>query len=239
MTDRRTHRGPHPQDLEAFGDSALDRLREAVSDLSWLLTRDYPAKAALKLVGDRFRLTERQRLGIQRCACSAQHVAGRSARRVADGDAKGRTFWLDGFNVLTSVEAALAGGIVLVGRDGCVRDMASIHGHYKRVAETLPAIRMVGETLARLGVGEAVWYLDRPVSNSGRLAQWIRDVAQDQAWAWSVQLVPNPDPLLAQASAIVATADSAVLDECRCWFNLAREVIREHVPGARIVDLSG
>ena len=38
------------------------------------------------------------------------------------------------------------------------------------------------------------------------------------------------------ASEIIASADSAVLDECQRWFNLAREVVREHVAAAWVAD---
>ena len=60
----RQHRGPHPADQNLFGNEQLPRLRNAVADLSWLLTRGYAAKAAVKLVGDKNSLTERQRLAL-------------------------------------------------------------------------------------------------------------------------------------------------------------------------------
>jgi len=37
---------------------------------------------------------------------------------------------------------------------------------------------------------------------------------------------------------VVATADSAILDRCPAWFNLARETVARHVPDARVMDLS-
>ena len=38
-----------------------------------------------------------------------------------------------------------------------------------KVTETLPALERIGQTTAELGVSQCLWYLDRPVSNSGRL----------------------------------------------------------------------
>jgi uncharacterized protein YyaL (SSP411 family) len=55
MPDRRRHRGPHPKDPELFAPRHWPTLRRAVADLSWLLGRGYSEKAALKLVGDRYR----------------------------------------------------------------------------------------------------------------------------------------------------------------------------------------
>ena len=59
----------------------------------------------------------------------------------------------------------------------------------------------------------------------------------EHGWAWTVELVPDPDRILAAANEPVATADSAVLDACRAWVNLARTTVERHVPGARIVRL--
>jgi hypothetical protein len=238
MSDKRMHRGPHPADLEAFSPSLRPRLEEAIDDLSWLLTRGYAPNAATKLVGDRLALIDRQRLCLQRCACSDQALASRKSRELSVAAVEGRPLWVDGLNVLTTVEAALAGGILLLGRDGCCRDMAGMHGHYKRVTETLPAIGFAGLTLRRLSPAEVVWFVDKPVSNSGRLAGWIREAAAEHHWNWRVELVPNPDPILAGAAEIVASADSMILDRCARWFNLAREIVAEHVPEARVLDFS-
>ena len=99
----------------------------------------------------------------------------------------GKELLSDGFNLLTTVEAALGGGVILHARDGCTRDMASVHGSYRHVQETRPALTPHGECARILGVKAATWYLDRPISNSGRLRGLILDLAQDQKWAWDVE----------------------------------------------------
>ena len=66
MPDSRAHRGPDPRDREAFAPSCVPALCTAVADLSWLLGRDYAPVSALKLVGDRYSLTERQRQAVRR-----------------------------------------------------------------------------------------------------------------------------------------------------------------------------
>ncbi len=238
MPDTRTHRGPHPDDARLFGPQARPQLREAAADLSWLLSRGYVNPSALKLVGDRYRLTARQRTAVERAACSDADLARREARRVEAGRLQGRTLWLDGYNVLTTVEAALAGGVILAARDGTYRDMASMHGSYRKVTETRPALELIGRVIAALGVSECRWYLDRPVSNSGRLKRVIQETAAARGWTWSVELVPDPDPILIQTDQIVATADSVILDHCRAWFNLARETIARHVPEVDVVALA-
>lgn len=238
MPDRRTHRGPHPEDRRLFAAGARPALRTAVRDLSLLLSRGYADAASLKLVGDRFSLDRRQRIAVMRAACSDQALDGRRARRLDLGRLAGGRLLIDGYNVLTTVEAALAGGVLLRCRDGAWRDMASVHGTYRKVAETLPAVRLLGRTLRRLGVAECLWYFDSPVSNSGRLREFMRREAAERNWPWRIELVIDPDPILARADEPVATSDSVILNRCRRWVNLAREVVMADVPDAWLLDLS-
>lgn len=239
MPDRRQHRGPHPHDRQLFDPQAVPRLQAAVRDLSWLLSRGYAVVSSTKLVGDRYALDARQRLAVVRCACSDSHRARRLAHQVMVCEVAGADLWLDGYNVLTTIEAALAGGVVLVGRDGCFRDMASMHGSYRKVDETLPALELIGEQLQQLSVRGCRWLLDEPVSNSGRLKSIIGQLAAGRGWNHQVELVRDPDAVLIAADVIVASADSQVIDGAQRWFNLVRTTIENHVPGAWVVDLSG
>lgn len=232
MPDQRQHRGANPRDAEAFAPETWPRLREACADLCWLLSRGYAEKSAGTLVGDRYTLTERQRIAVRRCACSDEQLEDRRRRQTTVADLAGAALEIDGYNVLTTVEAALADGVILIGRDGCYRDMASMHGNFKKVAETPKAIMLIGETLARRGIAEAVWYLDSPVSNSARLKQLLLEIAAAENWAWRVELVPDPDRVLAVSTHLVASADSGILDRAPRWFNLAREVVTHQIPTA-------
>jgi hypothetical protein len=237
MPDKRAHRGPHPEDAQLFGPEALPGLRAAAADLGWLLSRGYAGDSSLKLVGDRYRLAARQRTAVARCVCSDVQRARRAGGLAGAEEIAGRPLWLDGYNVLTTIEAALGGGVILAGRDGAYRDMASMHGSYRKVAETRPALELLGRVLAELGPSRCDWYLDRPVSNSGRLKGIIESMAADGGWPWRVELVADPDALLGRCEAIVATADSAILDRCRRWFNLARTTIERYLPEARVIEL--
>ncbi len=150
---------------------------------------------------------------------------------------KGRMVGIDGYNLIITVESALAGGVLLKGRDGCLRDLASIHGTYRRVAETVPALEQAGRYLQDKGVARALWLLDSPVSNSGRLKALMEDLARKNAWPWEVRLVRNPDAELASAGEVTATSDGAVLNDCGSWVNLAGALVEERIPNAWIVDL--
>ena len=239
MPDKRTHRGPHPADGKLFARSAISSLLSAVGDYSLLLTKGYAEKSALKLVGDRFSLTERQRIAVMRCACSDEQLVSRNKRLVALEHIAGKYIAIDGYNVLITIEAAMSDGIILKGRDGCLRDLASVHGTYRKVTETIPALKVIGQFLIEIEVGKILWLLDSPVSNSGRLKTLIGELAEKNKWDWNVKLLLSPDAELKKTDLIVASSDSVVLDGCGKWINLATEIIKNKLPSVKVIDLSG
>ena len=146
--------------------------------------------------------------------------------------------WIDGFNVLTTLEVALSGGVTLIGRDGALRDIAGVHGSYRSVEETLPALGLIATAASALGVSRCTFLLDRPVSNSGRLSARIVQEAARNGWPFDAQVVCDPDPLLARERAPVASSDGEILDRCAGWFNLARYCVQS-LPKAWVLDRSG
>ena len=237
MPDKRTHRGPGPEDAELFAEVKLGALRGAVGDHSQLLTKGYAEKSVLKLVGDHFSLTRRQRKAVQRCSCSDSQLAGRKEKQIPADSISGSNIIIDGYNVLITVEALLSGAAIFCGRDGCYRDLAGIHGSYRKITETIPAIETIAENLQSLGVCHALWLFDSPVSNSGRLKTIIYELIEKNAWPWDVELLANPDTELISTDRVIATSDSDVLDKCSRWINLNAYIIGR-TTGANIVDLS-
>jgi hypothetical protein len=235
--DRRRHRGAHPEDARLFEAARLASLRVAVSELSWLLSRGYQTKSALKLVGDRHGLTERQRLAVSRAACPDERCERRRASRVEGREVAGEALAVDGFNLVITLEAALSGGVLVLGRDGCARDLSSVHGSYRAVEETERAVLLAGEALAALAPSSVLWLLDSPISNSGRLAARVREVAAARGWPWEVRVEFNPDREIVNSDRIAVTSDSNVLDGVARWLNLGRMIVERRVPGAWLIDL--
>lgn len=247
MSHQNRHRGPHPKDEKLFAQSQLPNLRHAIQDYCWLLTKGYTAKAGMKLVGDRFKLTDRQRLLITRCACSQQQKETRLSSEVPPENMSQHELWIDGFNVLITIESALSNGFLFRGTDGCVRDMASIHGTYRRVNETSEAILLIGNYLNSIAVKKTTWLLDQPVSNSGRLMCLIDELAAKNDWPWQSRLCKSPDYELKQFNGIAATADGVILDavssadssDATGWFNLARHAIESQLSERGLTVLDG
>ena len=234
--DTRRHRGAHPADSELFAPDQLEKLRGAVGELCWLLSRGYQMTSSLKLVGDRHGLRERQRLAVSRAACSEQDRQRRKEYCVSLEQLRAQLVIVDGFNLIITIEAALSGGPLFIAVDDCIRDLSSVHGSYRSVEETDRAIFMIGDALQKLAPSSVLWLLDRPVSNSGRLAAKITDLASRNGWAWQVQVVFNPDAAIISSPAIAITSDSFILDHVARWSDLKSHLLQD-IPDAWMIDL--
>jgi hypothetical protein len=248
VPDKRKNRGPHPEDQAFFGDEAVAVLRSAADDLSWLLSRGYARESSLKLVGDRYELAKRQRVAVQRSTCSERKRRLREETQAPLAALRGAEVRIDGYNVLLTIEAALSGAVLLLARDGALRDMASMHGNYRTVDQTAPSLALLGDVLGELGVRRAHWFLDQPVSNSGRLKTLMTALAKDHAFPWEVELHPDPDRAVLETgaeTALIATADSGILDRLgelpprgrSRWVNLARHAVEARAPDAWMVRI--
>lgn len=241
MVDRRKHRGAGPEDAKLFAAAQIPSLQAAAADFSLLLSKGYSSNGSLKLVGDHFNLTVRQRLAVMRTACSDTRLANRKQKQIPAGKLSGCCIAIDGYNLLISVETAISGGYIFRCRDGCFRDLASVHGTYRQVEETIGAIELVAEVLNELGVEDVVWLFDRPVSNSGKLKTLIYELAGENGWQWNAELHFNPDKELAETDRVVVSSDSDVLDKCSGWTNLTEVIIAklaERNTPLKIIDLA-
>ena len=232
------HRGANPQDAKCFAAEQLGRLRTAVSELSWLLSRGYAMGASCDLVGDRYQLTSRQRMAIARVVCADEQIVQRQEKRLPLAALKEQTLVIDGFNLLITIETALGGGVIFKGSDGCCRDLSAVYGSYKIVAETRSAIELIGKTLEQVSPEKVLWLFDRPVSNSGRVAGLVRDIAEERNWPFEAELTDQTDSLISKSEQIVVSCDSAILEGTRNWCNLACETIAQQIPDAWTVDLT-
>ena len=239
MPNKQKHRGAHPEDAKLFTPAHIAELRQAIEHLSYLLSRDYPFAASIKLVGDRFRFSERQRQALQHSVSSRQAVELRRKTQLPLNELAGKQVIIDGYNQLIPIECALSGAPLFIGLDGCYRDIASIHSTYRKVEETLPAIELIGSTLQQFGVEKTVWVLDSPVSNSGRLKMMLLEVAAQKGWNWDVLLEHNPDKYITQHDMVALSSDSWVLDRAKSWVNFTAYIIDTYIKDAWIMDLQG
>jgi hypothetical protein len=230
------HRGKHPEDDKLFSATAQITLREAVSDLSFLLSKGYGDRSAGQLVGNRYTLTARQMQAMWRMSAAKQSIVERQKKEIKPEFLKGKNIEIDGYNILIITEVALSGGYIFEGLDHCYRDIAGIHGTYKKVEETLPALRLIGNLLQQLEIAHVQWFFDAPVSNSGRLKGILYELAVENGFPWDIELVNSPDKTLVERNGIVVSSDAWILDNVDNWSNLIRYVIDKAVPNALIVN---
>ena len=229
------HRGKHPNDDKLFKPEQQEKLREAVKDLSFLLERGYNDKSASQLVGNRYSLTARQIKALQRISCAQTEVEQRAMKHILPTELAGQAIEVDAYNLLIITEVALSGGYIFEGVDGCYRDIASIHGTYKSVEETIPALTLIGDVMKQLEIVHVHWYFDAPVSNSGRMKTLLYQLAKDKGYPWDIDLVNSPDKTLAQHNAITITSDAWIIDQVDAWSNLVKYIIDHFIPDAQVV----
>jgi len=225
-----------PQDATLFGAEALPVLQRACQELAYLRRRGFPLPSALKLVGDRYQLYERQRRALTRATSAAGGEAERAGRRLRGAAPPPAGLWVDGFNVIITLETALKGGVLVSTLDDTIRDLAGIHGAYRTRPLTGRALELLAQDLSQRGWGEVPvrFLLDAPVSNTGRLGALIRARAEAAGLPWEVEVVPDPDQILRAPpeGIVVASGDAPVLDACGPWLDWAGDTIRAALPEA-------
>ena len=217
----RKNRGKEGSDIRLFGTAAMQqKIAAATIDLSYLLERGYGIRAACELVGNRYRLNIRQQQALKGMSTAASKVNARKQKQQTKDSLQGQTIFIDAFNVIILMESLLSEAFLFKGMDGCYRDLSSIHGTYKRVNQTEKAIAMLTHFFKEQQVAKVIWVFDKPVSNSGRMKDYVLELGEQNNIAFDAVLENNADKYLIQVEDIVISSDAWILDECNQWFNL-------------------
>lgn len=229
-------RGFDVEDHNWFSEDAVARLRVAQEEVEWLINRGYKADVALDFVAGHYQFTARQRIALLRGTASEVQIQNRKNKLLPISSAWEDVLYIDGFNLIINMEVALSGSVTILGRDGVIRDLAGLRGTYRIIDKTDRALELIGITLQELHVPHVKFFLDSPVSNSGRLKGKILEWSERWKTQVEVELVPNADPILSRLHRVV-TGDSVILDECLSWFNLLRFIIENKIKDAWVVNL--
>ena len=200
----------------------------AIEEFRYLKNRNYPDKAALKLVSDHHRLDSTQRNCLFRAIFSASESRQRRAKLIQAGNVAGQHLGIDWYNVLITVESYLKGYPVFISDDGLVRDSSGVHGSYKAGKITERGITEILSGLATLKPARMELFLDSPISHSGEMADKLREeLSRTTSLPHQVTVFPSADFPLKSFTGIVATSDSSIIDGTRVQqvFDLARYVI--------------
>jgi hypothetical protein len=232
-----TRRGYDDEDSKWFSDESIEQLATAQQEIQYLLDRGYKMKPVIEMVGGHYQFSARQRTALQR-ATSAQLKYDKRRSTMLDFDEADKgCINVDAFNLIITLEVALSGSVLVLGKDGVLRDLAGLRGTYSIIDKTDAALSLIGRTLKKLSVPSVKFYLDSPVSNSGRLKAKILEHAHEWGIHTEAELVPNADVVLDKMERIV-TSDSIILDRCGSWFNMSRKIVEDYIIDAWIVSLN-
>lgn len=227
-------RGFVPNDIKDFSPKSIETLKVASSDILAIIDRGYPIKSVSTFVGNHYQLSERQRLALVRAISPTVDVQSRLDKLIST-TCDGSTVYLDGLNVIITLETMLSKTTLIRCMDGTIRDLCGLRGTYRLIQNTDMAIKLIGDELSNLNISKAVFYLDSPVSNTGRLSQRIYEVLKDYPFNVEVELVPNADVILEKQSYVI-TSDAIILNHCKSWINLVSEIVRKHYPDTNIIN---
>jgi hypothetical protein len=200
------------------------RFIDACSEYRYLLERDYPEKAALKIVSDRHRLGRDERNCLFR-GIVAPRLAEQRREKILEpvgGSGSGRSLGVDWYNCLITVESYLKGGIVFLAEDGMTRDGAGLHGSYRVTELTTGALEALTDALRFLEPAGVEVFVDAPLAHSAAMAERLRMAWAEERWAADVALVHTADHRLKLFRGMVASADSVILDAAREVIDLPR-----------------
>ncbi len=234
MTSNNTRRGFDPKDKRFFSEEAVINLGIAQEEIQWLLDRDYKIDTVINFVGNHYLLSSRQRLALRRATAMEIQYKKRKSTLLPLENAEHGCIFIDGFNIIITLEVALSGSILILGKDGVLRDLAGLRGTYRLINKTKTALNLIGTVLNKLNVPEVKFFLDKSVSNSGRLRNEILNHSKIWNIPTEVELVRNPDPILSNMGRVV-TGDSVILDNCKSWFNISRKIVGDYIKDAWIV----
>jgi hypothetical protein len=235
MNQKVTRRGYVPDDEREFSGKWLATLQKAQVEIQWLLDRGYQIKKATEFVGNHYLLSSRQRLALFRATAPTAVVRTRADKVVSD--CRGKIVSIDGLNLIITLEVALSESTLIKCMDGTIRDLAGLRGTYRLIDKTDKAICLIGQKLEAMNIAGAVFYLDAPVSNTGKLKTRIMELLNDKNYTVSVELAGNADIFLKDKPYVVTT-DAIILNDCVSWINMAENIITEGLLSKKYVDLS-
>jgi hypothetical protein len=209
--------------------SKFGHLQKAAEDFRCLLNRRYPRKASLELVGNRYELTFDERHLLHRGVFSNSDSKSRKKKIVPITDIRNNDLAIDGHNVLITIEAALSGRPLVSADDGFIRDISGLSGSFKKSEITETAIRLILSVLKKWKPRKTVFLLDAPISMSGKLAEEIRDRLKQANLPGDAKAVKVPEKILVGFPGVIATSDTAIINQSKKALDLAGYILRKHL----------
>jgi len=194
--------------MEQFSEQVM----VAAAEYMWLLSRDYPQKSSLKMVGDKFMLTRDMRQVLYRGITSEERADKR--KKMIGFVQKGDLVLVDTYNVLFTINNYLLGKPVFISNDGILRDAGEMQGRIRNKPVFNRAVGLFMDLLKEWTGMTFILYLDEPVSYSGRLSiELSKDMVQMGIEGEAVTARSPDRMLVTEKSDAICTSDSAIIDQ--------------------------
>ncbi len=203
----------------------------------FLLDRGYPRKGALALVGNRYQLNKLHRNLLHRGIFSQKESSLRRNKLLPVESIKSANLGIDGYNVMITIESALRGLPLIEANDGVVRDVAEVSGQYKVTETTNQALEILFDLLWHLKPAHILILLDAPIRFSGIFASKLREMMKNRQMVGDALAVKVPERYLMGFEGIVATSDSALIDQSEKVVDLAGHIVRVVIRHESLVSL--
>lgn len=209
-----------------------EKISEAVHDLRYLLNRGYRKKGALKFVSDKYLLNIHERNYLARKVFSGEVALSRQNKILDISRVKDENIFVDGYNVLITVESICTGYPSLVRcDDGFLRDINAVFGKYRINDTTKTALTQIILLLKCYEPQFVKFLYDSPVSQSGELSKVTRTLLNANDLPGDAVTSKNVDSELVTLSrevqGIVATSDSAVIDKIQRVIDIPCEILKK------------
>ena len=234
---KESRRGFDENDKRWFCQKELSRLTKAKEEVEWLINREYKLDPVVTFISNRYQFSNRQRDCIKRVVCTNEQKEIRKSKVLSIDKLSEGTIYIDGFNLIITLEVALSKGTLIVGSDENIRDLAGLRGTYKVINKTEEALNLIYKFLEENNCKSVIFYLDSPVSNSGNLKYKILECVKDRNIDVNVELVNNADVILEKLDRVVSS-DAVIIDKCISYFNLSKMIIEKYIKDANIIELN-
>ena len=210
---------------------------EAINDYYFLLNKKYPQKAIIKIVGDKYKLSGIERTILYRGIFNLKECIQRKTK-ICNGLVQ-KKITVDSYNVLITIGSYLNGNILFIGNDGVLRDASEVHGKIYRTELLERSLNLLFQYFNQQNISQADFFIDKPVSFSGKLKLILEKELQQHHISGSAKLYKSPDFYLKNVTeGLIASSDSVVISKAKTSvFDLAYHVLMHHFrPNFVIID---
>jgi len=202
-----------------------DKSDDAAADMKYLLDRGYHKSAAMNYVADHYRLNSGERNRLVRYVFSEKEIRDHRDKLMPIRKISGEDVVVDGYNILITSQAILAGKEIVEGMDGLVRDTSATFSKYRFDENCREAAAAVLKILAECKPASVLFIFDSQMSRSGELAGYLRHEMKKVALPGDAKTKKDADRAIKRLKRITLTSDSAIIGKVGRVADLPRELL--------------